>query len=105
MQLYLTILTADEETDNSLWRATKRIKRPIMQIPLIRKGQRDWARENKKEQIYSLNNNLEEIYNITKEEITPITPKEVAGEIKLNLNPKKVPGFDLITGHILKQLP
>ena len=51
------------------------------------------------------NNNLEETDNIITEEITPVTPKEVAEEIKLNLNPKKAPGFDLITGQILKQLP
>jgi hypothetical protein len=29
------------------------------------------------------------------------TPREVAEEIRTNLNPKKAPGFDLITG-ILK---
>ena len=34
-----------------------------------------------------------------------VTPKEVASEIKNNLNPKKSPGFDLITGEIMKQLP
>jgi hypothetical protein len=30
------------------------------------------------------------------------TPREVAEEIRTNLNPKKAPGFDLITGEILK---
>ena len=34
-----------------------------------------------------------------------ITPKEVADEIRTNLNSKKAPGFDLITGEVLKQLP
>jgi hypothetical protein len=32
------------------------------------------------------------------------TPREVAEEIRTNLNPKKTPGFDLITGEILKNL-
>lgn len=46
------------------------------------------------------NNNLEEIImqkknlDIITEEIIPITPKDVAEEIKLNLNPTKAP--DLI---------
>jgi hypothetical protein len=30
------------------------------------------------------------------------TPREVAKEIRTNLNPKKAPGYDLITGEILK---
>jgi hypothetical protein len=30
------------------------------------------------------------------------TPRGVAEEIRTNLNPKKAPGFDLITGEILK---
>jgi hypothetical protein len=34
-----------------------------------------------------------------------VTPKEVANEIKRNINPRKAPCFDLITGEILKQLP
>ena len=39
--------------------------------------------------------------NSKKQEIA----KEVIKEIKENINPKKAPGFDLITGEILKQLP
>jgi hypothetical protein len=38
-------------------------------------------------------------------EILPVTPKEILSAIKVNIHPKKVPGFDLITGEILKQLP
>ena len=37
------------------------------------------------------------------EVINFVTPKEVAHEIKTNINTKK--GFDLITGKILKQIP
>jgi hypothetical protein len=36
------------------------------------------------------------------EEIPSVMPKEVANEIKGNINPRKAPGFDLITGEILK---
>jgi hypothetical protein len=38
-------------------------------------------------------------------DIAFVTPKEVAKEIKININPKKAPGYDLITGKILKNLP
>jgi len=34
-----------------------------------------------------------------------VTLKELKREIKRNLNPKKSPGFDLITGRVLKMLP
>jgi hypothetical protein len=33
-----------------------------------------------------------------------VTPKEIAEEIHRNLNPKKAPGFDIITSTILKKL-
>jgi hypothetical protein len=39
------------------------------------------------------------------EEIPSVMPKEVANEIKRNINPRKGPGFDLITSEIPKQLP
>jgi hypothetical protein len=35
----------------------------------------------------------------------PIKPKEIINEIKTNIDPKKSPGFDLITEEILRQLP
>ena len=38
-------------------------------------------------------------------EIPLVTSKEVEKEIKNNINPRKAPGFNLITGEILKQLP
>jgi hypothetical protein len=39
------------------------------------------------------------------EEIKLVTVTEVKDEINNNINPKKAPGFDLITGEILQQLP
>lgn len=116
---YLKELTAGSETEYSLWKATKRLKRPIIQAPPIRKEDGSWARDNKqKAEIFA--NHLEQVFkpnaieentvlqaveNHEEEEIKLITPKEVAKVIKTNLNPKKAPGFDLITGEILKQLP
>jgi hypothetical protein len=39
------------------------------------------------------------------EQIPLPTPKEILSAIKVNIHPKRAPGFDLITGEILKQLP
>lgn len=113
---YLKELSANEETDCSLWKATKKIKRPVTSIPPIRSNNGSWARDNKqKAELFA--EHLAEIFtpnpgqditnteNQRSENITPVTPKEVADEIKTNLNPKKAPGWDLITGEILKHLP
>jgi len=42
-KLYTANLTPD---DHSLWKATKRFKRPTMAIPLLRKQDSSWARSN-----------------------------------------------------------
>ena len=49
--------------------------------------------------------NLHRITNQYSREIEYITPKEVIEEIQANINPKKAPGYDLISGKTLKQLP
>jgi hypothetical protein len=115
---YLSELSNESSTDYSLWKATKKLKRPIMQNPPIRNEDASWARSNIQkanrfanhlENTFQPNEGNElpiwEIPNQDKIEITPVTSKEVTNEIKLNMNPKKAPGFDLITGEILKQLP
>ena len=116
---YLQNLTAEEDTNYSLWKATKKIKRPINTVPPIRKNMGPWARDNQqKAKIFAEhlaniftpnhtneNTRLEELTNLSTENIIPVTPREVANEIKTNLNSKKAPGFDLITGDILKNLP
>jgi hypothetical protein len=38
-------------------------------------------------------------------QIPPVTLKEILNAIKVNIHLKKAPGFDLIRGEILKQLP
>ena len=120
---YLQKLTPDIDTDYSLWKATRRINKHIAPIPPIRKGTGPWARDNK-EKADLFASSLAEIFqpnqekpepesepaltsaaNTNCETIPPVTPSEVATEIKSNLNPKKAPGFDLITGTILKELP
>jgi hypothetical protein len=44
---FLTDLTADNSTEYSLWKATKYLKRPIAQVPPIKKKTDEkWARSN-----------------------------------------------------------
>jgi hypothetical protein len=115
---YLRELT-DNNTDYSLWKATKKINRPVMQIPPTRKRDGKWARNNEQkaqqfakhlEQIFQPLGSQEEKAMITKdifqenEEIKLATKREVKNVIHNNINPKKAPGFDLITGEVLQQL-
>lgn len=119
ISIYLSNLTYDSNTDYSLWKAAKQLKRPVIQSPPIKLEDGSWAKNNKQkaerfaehlEKIFQPNEGQEEQIdweeiNLQEEEIALVTPKEVAAEIKNNINSKKAPGFDLITGEVLKQLP
>ena len=119
VESYLRNLTAGKDTEYSLWKATNKIKKPIINTPPIRKDGGPWARNNsQKAEVFAEhlagiftpnqsdeNVTLDAIYNSRTETIPPVTPKEVADEIKYNMSSKKAPGFDLITGEILKQIP
>jgi hypothetical protein len=109
-------LTNDNNTDYSLWKATKKLKRPVMQILPIRKTDGKWARNNEQkaqqfaehlEHIFQVHGNLEEKVMITEDiapenkEIKLVTATEVKNEINNNINPKRAPGFDLITREVL----
>jgi hypothetical protein len=113
-------LTNDNNSDYSLWKATKKIKRPVMQIPPIRKTDGKWARNNEQkaqrfaehvEHIFQSHGSQKGKEMITEEivqeneEIKLVTTTEVKNEIKNNINLKKATGFDLITGEVLQQLP
>jgi hypothetical protein len=91
-----------------------------MQIPPVRKKDGKWARNNEQkaqrfakhlEQIFQPLGRQEEKAMITEdvvqenEEIKLATTTEFKNVINNNINPKKAPGFDLITGEVLKQLP
>lgn len=116
---YLQGLSAYSDTDHSLWKATKKIKRTITSVPPIKSNHGSWAREDKQKadlfaqhlaevftpnqaQTHHLTNYID---NPNSEKIRPTSPKEVAEQIRSHLNPNKAPGFDLITGQILKHLP
>lgn len=121
---YMKGLSAEKKTEYSLWRATKKLKRPALQVPPIRSGEGRWAKSDEHkaelfadhlEQTFKPNeqytresvNNTDQLLPLLErgEEIPLVTPKEVENDIKNNINPRKAPGFDLITGLILKQLP
>jgi hypothetical protein len=87
-------------------------------IPPVRKQDHTWARTNK-EKAEVFTDHLERTFQINEEktidssrrieetpikQIPPVTPKDIINVIKVNFHPKKAPGFDLITGEILKRL-
>lgn len=129
---YLRNLNNEKDTNYSLWKAARKFKRPIVHIPPIKQDDGNWARSNKQKcEIFAdhlektfqpnedpgcelpndwdedhVNNvNIVNIVNKDNEEIARVTPKEVLKEIMENINPRKAPGFDLITGEIMKNLP
>lgn len=118
LNTYLVQLTNDESTDFSLWKATRKLKRPIVQIPPIRNSDGKWAITNEQkafrfaqylEDTFQPNESSIEILeteNLSQSQrIRLVTPKEVLREIQNNISSKKSPGYDLITGEILKHLP
>ncbi|CAG9828874.1 unnamed protein product [Diabrotica balteata] len=106
---FLSNITADQNTDYSLWKATKRLKRPIIHSPPIKLENGNWARNQLKSTFKPNDNDSEELRweepFQTDERITLTSLREVSTEIKENINPKKAPGYDLITGELLKNLP
>lgn len=125
IQGYLEELTPGADSDYSLWRATKRISRPVVPIPPIKSSSGAWARspeekaqtfaehlagvfrpwsENSQEQI---DTSIEEFMLAPHQLCLPMKPFSY-GEIKdviKCMNPKKSPGFDLMTAKVLRELP
>jgi hypothetical protein len=116
---YIASLSND---DHTIWKATKRLKRPQILIP-IRKGDGGWGKSDSEraktfvehlEQVFTplsnINPNNSEIKKFLEIPcqmslpIKPFSPREVAQEIK-SMNHYKVPGYDLITRKTLRQLP
>lgn len=128
IQKYLSKLSASAESNCSLWKATKKLKSPQQRHPPIKKQNGSWARSDK-EKAETLATHLSRVFKPNPREITleeenkllsepvtattttsldtptkPFTSKEVRTAIK-NLNPKKAPGYDLITNRILQMMP
>jgi hypothetical protein len=112
IEAYLREISDDSSTEYSLWKATKRLKRPTINIPPVRKQDRAWARNNK-EKAENFAEHLERTFKPNEEktidtprrivekqikQIPPVTPNELLNTIKVHINPKKTPGFDVIRG-------
>lgn len=124
-QQKLSTLSTHKKDNYSLWKITKNFKRPHNHVPPIRKSNNDpWARTgSEKAELFA--KHLSEVFKPNQSSMTEfeeevdkfinsdqqlslplslVTPKELARTIR-SLENKKAPGFDLITGEVLKQLP
>jgi hypothetical protein len=122
---HLQSLTATAD-NYSLWIASKRLKQPTQRIPPIRNADHTWARSDKEkantftghiEKTFKsnelpqnedfeteINKALKEPLQIT-QPIKFLTQKEIQNITQEGLDPWKVPGYDLSTGRILKEMP
>lgn len=124
VQSYLTKLTPHKDTNYSLWRATKNLKRPKNHIPPLRKQDSGWARSDT-EKATEFAKHLQKVFvplpssdpendsKVTEYLESPnqlclplkaVSPKEVNNEIKA-LPTGKAPGYDLLDSTLLKNLP
>lgn len=72
---FLCELTADKNTDYSLWKMTKGIKGPKLQIPPIKKKDGDWAKSSKeKADVFAehLSRKFQPLSRLTNKEFTPL---------------------------------
>ena len=123
IQTYLEGLTATEATEYSLWKATKRLKRPQIPIHPLRSKEGEWVKSDTQKANVLAEHfaNVFELYDSEMSEEQEIlrkleTPGQVETPVKKfkltevraaikQLCPTKAPGYDLITGRILKELP
>jgi hypothetical protein len=121
---YTKSLSPSEATDYSLWKATKRLKRPKIQMSPILKSDGSWAKSNAekseafaqyfsdvfKPNVAVVNNDgdIREFLDSPLQLDFPVQnfkPSEVRSVINNALSPHKSPGYDLITGKLLQELP
>jgi hypothetical protein len=118
-------LTATTATDYSLWKATKRLKRPQQSIPPLKTSDDKWARSNEEKAMafatHLRNTFLPNDIDSTPEDqeainnalaaphqmhppIKKFRIKDVRQVIQKEINANKAPGFDLITGKVLQEV-
>lgn len=117
---FLSNLTADENTEYSLWKAAKKIKRPKIQNPPLKMENGLWATNSmQKANLFAKylagvfspfpkstdQENISSLDRNDKKDIQFVTLKELKNMIRCNISAKKSPGYDLITGQIMKELP
>ena len=118
-------MTATTATDYSLWKATKRLKRPQQSIPPIKTSDDKWARSNEQKAMAfakhlrnvflpnDIESTLEDQQAINRVLAAPhqmappikkIKIKEVRQVIQKEINANKAPGYDIITGKVLQEV-
>lgn len=123
-QKMLSDLTGTKETNYSLWKVTKKLKRPQLQIPPVKDGDNNWAKTSL-EKATAFAKHLHQVFQPLPSKhpdhdedvqtyldtplqlcypIRHVTPNELRKEIN-NLPSQKSPGYDMIDATILKQLP
>lgn len=118
LENFLNSLGPTEETNYSLWKVTRNMKRPQRHEPPIRLPDGSWAKSDD-EKAEAFANHLEEVFqpNESKQNYHP--PNDILPSIKLpkiklksvqfiinsQMDPKKAPGHDKITGKMVKELP
>lgn len=117
---YLEHLSPSEATDYSLWKATKKLNRPQVVNPPLRYANGHWARSNsekanlfaehlasvfKPHPGHNCNHLIVDNQSEINRQIVKFKVREVKDIIKNNINPKKSPGFDLVTAKMLMEVP
>lgn len=118
---FLEKLKGEKSTNYSLWKTAKKLRRKIPHLPPLLKANNEYAKTDQEkadtfahylENIFTPNKSadgadtdLPQIVNNWSKTIKTVTLKELKRELKYSLNPKKSPGYDLITGQVLKKLP
>lgn len=115
---YISNLSAEKESNYSLWKATKKGKNTVAHRAPIKKTDGSWAKSNKeKAEIFAehLANIFQpnvgasdiDVENITNnyENSIPLVRRNELMKVIKGLKLKKAPGFDLVTAQVLKNLP
>lgn len=114
---YLNNLDPNKNTNYSLWKAVRNIKRPVINDPPLRLHNCTWAR-NSSEKADAFASHLEKVFtpnDTTMRCSTLVTSDNVNNPIKFRfsalkfaineINLKKSPGPDRITGSMIRHLP
>lgn len=117
LENYLKHLDATPQSDYSLWRATRNLKRPTIRKPPLRTLSGDWAMNDTEKTNLFVNHlktvftpnestNIVELPSVVNEAAVPLRfelrdLKKTIGD----LNCKKSPGFDKISNKMLLELP
>lgn len=116
---YLSNLSATPSSNYSLWKATKSIKHQIIHSPALKMTNGNWARKDEEkalvlsehyENTFSIKINDDKIikasnFPLYDTSIKKITTKEIYNYFNLKLNCNKSPGYDELTGKMIKELP